>query len=354
MELAAQGGHFNLLTSLMGHVTESDKPRRLAAGSNRVEAVQFLVAKFPVCVDAHVGDDDGRTPLHHAAAAGADDCVRLLIDAKANVNAVSVTGATPIFDAVSYGFLSTVQLLHNRGASLGVCERKTQRTLLHAAASSPWDTQGSILAFLMEQFLQTDSAYRSIIPHKDWLGYTALHVLNLSGLTAQLPGFHEVAHAKLRTLCGEGKSDGHLDINSQDAAGQTLLHRFAATPMPITRGALATVAAIVLHGGRPDVPDKKGQTPIDVAAGINPAIETALRKYATMAPELRQMLLANASTVTFRICGAVEAQKAKLVRPTTLQLSTSGLACELSYAERSRPEWLTTGAPLLASTWAPD
>jgi ankyrin repeat protein len=69
-------------------------------------------------VDLGVVDDDGRTPLHRAIDAGAEDAGRLLVDAGADVNRPDRWGNTPLWRAV-YQVCDTaalVELLLERGA----------------------------------------------------------------------------------------------------------------------------------------------------------------------------------------------------------------------------------------------
>ena len=56
-----------------------------AANEGNIEAVkQHLVAS----TDVELKDDDGMTPLHHAARAAQSAIVKLLVDKGANVNAI--------------------------------------------------------------------------------------------------------------------------------------------------------------------------------------------------------------------------------------------------------------------------
>jgi ankyrin repeat protein len=56
-----------------------------AAGLGKIEAVkQHLAAS----TDVELKDDDGMTPLHHAARAAQSAIVKLLVDKGANVNAI--------------------------------------------------------------------------------------------------------------------------------------------------------------------------------------------------------------------------------------------------------------------------
>ena len=61
---------------------------------------------------------NGITPLHRAAIEGSYQCLQLLVDLGANVNARSVLGWTPLHDAVFHGHGSCALVLINAGADL--------------------------------------------------------------------------------------------------------------------------------------------------------------------------------------------------------------------------------------------
>ena len=62
---------------------------------------------------------NGLTPLHRAAIEGSYECLQLLIDLGANVNARDEIGWTPLHDAVFHGHVSCALVLLNAGADLG-------------------------------------------------------------------------------------------------------------------------------------------------------------------------------------------------------------------------------------------
>ena len=61
---------------------------------------------------------NGLTPLHRAAIEGSYECLQLLIDLGANVNARDEFGWTPLHDAVYHGHMSCALVLLNAGAEL--------------------------------------------------------------------------------------------------------------------------------------------------------------------------------------------------------------------------------------------
>lgn len=67
-----------------------------------------------------VGDYDGRTPLHLAAASGHIEIVKFLLNTKVNVNPRDRWAATPLNDATKP---EIIELLASNGAEKGVDQR---------------------------------------------------------------------------------------------------------------------------------------------------------------------------------------------------------------------------------------
>jgi ankyrin repeat protein len=76
------------------------------------------------------------TPLHVAARGGHDRVVRLLVDAQADVRALTTTGAAPLHFAAASGSSEAVAILIDRGADVNVREPQWGQTPLMFAAAS--------------------------------------------------------------------------------------------------------------------------------------------------------------------------------------------------------------------------
>ena len=86
--------------------------------------------------DIDLADDEGRRPLHEAAAAGKIDMAQFLLSAGALLDApIHPFGYTALFCAVQQGHADMVAYLIAQGANIDVTDRLTGQGLLHIAAA---------------------------------------------------------------------------------------------------------------------------------------------------------------------------------------------------------------------------
>ena len=80
-----------------------------------IEAVKQHLAAG---VDVNAKDEDGRTPLLHAAYQGNNEIAELLLANGADVNAKNEVDTTPLHHAALYGHKETVELFITNGADV--------------------------------------------------------------------------------------------------------------------------------------------------------------------------------------------------------------------------------------------
>ncbi len=93
-------------------------------------------ALFDAGLDIDRADDEGRRPLHEAAAAGKIDMAQFLLSAGALLDApIHPFGYTALFCAVQQGHADMAAYLIAQGANIDVTDRLTGQGLLHIAAA---------------------------------------------------------------------------------------------------------------------------------------------------------------------------------------------------------------------------
>ena len=198
-----------------------------AARMGTYEMVKSLVTYG---ADPTVATKAGLTPLHQAAARGNLDMVKDLVQAGADVNAIAENGRTPIFYAAERGKASTVNFLLEKKAEINL-DDKNGLTPLHCAAAS-----GNVA---LVKFLVSKKANFAATAND---GTTVL----ISG--AKYPEIVKFLADKMP------------NVNGVDKDGNSVLHLCAATADD------ETVRKLLYYSIKEDLPNKKGETPVLLAA----------------------------------------------------------------------------------------
>lgn len=174
----------------------------LAIQNNHADVVRYLIENG---ADLTLQDQYAGTPLHNAAYMGNVEIAKLLIDAGADVNAVSNRDrGTPICIAVMEDKVEMVKFLLEKGADPNVRIGYYEETLLHFSVSNV--SNGiEITKILLDSEMDINTV--------DKLGKTPLHALTLSIWTG--PTVEIMANF----LMEKG-----ADRNLKDNNGMTALH----------------------------------------------------------------------------------------------------------------------------------
>jgi len=199
-----------------------------AAKSGTAEQVKLLLT---FGADPNAATTSGLTALHQAAARGNLDMVKELVQAGAEVNAVTKEGRTPIFYAAARGKASTVSFLLDKKAEINLADEKGITPLILAAGSGNT---------ALVKFLVVNKKANFAATAKD--GTTAL----IAG--AKTPEIVKFLAEKMP------------NVNGVDSDGNTVLHLCAETADE------ETVRKLLYYGAKEDLPNKKGETPILLAA----------------------------------------------------------------------------------------
>ncbi len=107
-------------------------PLHIAASKNFLKTICFLEKTHPYLFDQK--DQEGKTPLHYAAAKGATESVGYLLTGVKELYCQDVKGRTPLHFAAMYNHIKIVNiLLHNKRNSINTVDTGNN-TALHVAA----------------------------------------------------------------------------------------------------------------------------------------------------------------------------------------------------------------------------
>ena len=192
------------------------------------------------------GDDEGRTPLHHASSNGFVVVVELLLRAGANKNELDNNGRTPLYLAVANEHVDVVELLVRMGVDLDHSFTATSQLdgdvehepPLHHAAD-----RGLLGMVQMLLHAGADPNKRFSDIGKTYSGCTPLH-------RATRNGHADVVKALI---------DGGGGVNNIENGGNTPVHLAA------FRGYLTVCKVLVENGADLDRRNNQNQTPLDMA-----------------------------------------------------------------------------------------
>ena len=234
-------------------------------------------------------DYSGWTVLHHAVQGASTDCVSLLLEAKADVDARTDTRATALHLAAFHGNLEVTLLLVLRGANVHVEDEDGHTPLYDAqfktggkctcVADTPQSQPGRVVAFLQRAMaLETDTERRASA-ERAWELHVAQaldEALTVDGAAAlpRLLARHQRYidardHAGWCALHGAARVgdvravqrllDCGASVHTTTNLGESALHLAA-------REGHAPVAQLLLaRGARADATTRRGLTPIALA-----------------------------------------------------------------------------------------
>jgi ankyrin repeat protein len=261
----------------------------------------------------------GLTPLEFAARQGCADCIPVLVEKGADINATDQDGITPLLSAMINGHYDAASVLLEKGANPNIADR-TGRTPLYSAVDdhtmpasnrpSPKEvdnetTSLDLVKALLAKSANVNAQLKQQVPYRTKLdrgddtmlttGTTPLLRAAKAGDIAVMKLLLEKgADPKLATRNGvnplmaaaglgtkEEDTTGRrktqtdsieaiklclqagIDINAVDSRGQTALHGAAFW------GLDDIVQFLADHGAKLDVKDRQGKTPLDAAMGLS-------------------------------------------------------------------------------------
>ena len=269
-------GQYNILTNLDQSPDGSDR-RKLdlnaqdnsgmsllhCAIRNKQDAILTYLIRVRAC-SPKTQMKNGVTPLFDAAKSGTADQVHLLLAFGANPNIATNTGLTPLHQAAARGNLEMVTELVQNGAEVNALAKNGRTPVFYAAERG----KASTVKFLLDK--------KALIDLADENGWTPLHLAAASGNTALVKylvvnkGANVAATTKdgLTVLLVGAKypeivkflAEKIPNLNGVDKDGNTVMHLCAETADE------ETIRKLLFYGAKEDLKNKKGETPILLAA----------------------------------------------------------------------------------------
>ncbi|XDG09916.1 hypothetical protein ABKA04_009531 [Annulohypoxylon sp. FPYF3050] len=250
-----------------------DRPIIEASKRGFIDIVRLLRQKG---VDIHIQDDDGMSPLHHAAYGSHTDTVRFLLLEGGDPNQLDKGGRSPLFCGCESGSDAIITLLREKRASI-TCTNDNGQTLLHLAALKGnvdvarrlLDLDGGAVQYRMPNFQYPGLALQSPLHIAAREGHFAVvQLLVREGFL--IDGRDGDGRTPLSYACEGGHLDNiqflfskkrFIDVNSMDDNGRTPLSYAAA------EGHVDVVAALIGQGSvNPNIKDIDGKTALIHAA----------------------------------------------------------------------------------------
>ena len=139
-------------------VYQKDQAIHKAAAKNYVDCVRLLIERG-ANVDAR--NKYGNTPAHRACAQGCIDCVSLLIDNGADLNSKNDDGDTLLHYAVRNGREEVIKLLLERGADMDIKNNSDLTPENFSFFNSPKSLRGSFFKSKINVLFEEEKAKRA-------------------------------------------------------------------------------------------------------------------------------------------------------------------------------------------------
>ncbi|KAM5303756.1 cortactin-binding protein 2 [Glossophaga mutica] len=238
-----------------------------AAAQGNVTLLSMLLNEEGL--DINYSCEDGHSALYSAAKNGHTDCVRLLLNAEAQVNAVDKNGFTPLCAAASQGHFKCIELLIAYDADINYAADGGQTPLYLACKNGNKECIKLLLEAGSDRSVKTRDGWTPVHAAVDTGNVDSLKLLMYYGAPTHGNSFHEkeIRSDVFDLDQGEESPEGTAIpvvpadlINHADREGWTAAHIAA------SKGFKNCLEILCRHEGlKPDRRDKCGQTAHDIA-----------------------------------------------------------------------------------------
>jgi ankyrin repeat protein len=239
----------------------------IAAAEGYVDNLKLFLQHTPSITNNR--DKHGYTPLHVAAMAGNADCVRILLDAGADVQARDANGQTPIECTLKSDFGAIASLLINyEGLGKKGKDSETAHELLSGAASMG---KIHIMQVLLDYGVKANSEdvkqdsplFAAVVAGRSNIVKMLLE--RGADVNVVIPGenytpLHLAVSAQNNALTISEMLLKHgADVNARSSDGSTALHKASLNPRP------GVVELLISSGAYVNARNSSGRTPLSYA-----------------------------------------------------------------------------------------
>jgi len=248
-----------------------------AAGLGRIDEVARVLQSDRRVLSAR--DGRGRTLLHWAASAGRMTMARYLLESGVPVNARSPTGCTALVVAVQRDYYALAKLLLESGADASKASQEAWgRLLAEAAGEGAKERIAFMLSTGVDANCRADDGATALLAATDQRRSALVTYLIEQGASTTVGNqWFTPLHMAVQTGdagIAETLLKHGADVNAQDFAGETPLHR-AVTWGGRARARMAMIELLLKNEADVMVADSAGRTPLDWARalGMKGAVE---------------------------------------------------------------------------------
>ena len=234
----------------------------MAAQSGQLEVARILLQHK---ADQNALNKEGQTPLHLASAGGHINVAQLLLEHGVDVDVLDDDRQTPLHLASAGGHFNVAQLLFKHGVDANALD-KNRSTALHLASANG---HINVVQLLLKQGVDaiTQDTNRSTAfylalenDHIDVVQLMLQHGVDVKALDKKRSTALHLASEKGSVDVVRFLLEHRVDVDARDKKRSTALH------LASEKGHINVAQLLLKHGANANAPDGEGQTPLHLAS----------------------------------------------------------------------------------------